>query len=63
MRGLGMDDQTIANFMRKLGTSPYFDGVDLVETHAVRAGRGAAEALRGERTLVLLREGARRGPA
>jgi type IV pilus assembly protein PilN len=30
--GLGMDDQTIANFMRKLDTSPYFDGVDLVET-------------------------------
>ncbi len=30
--GLGLDDQTIANFMRKLGTSPYFDGVDLVET-------------------------------
>ena len=30
--GLGMDDETIANFMRKLDTSPYFDGVDLVET-------------------------------
>jgi type IV pilus assembly protein PilN len=30
--GLGLDDQTIANFMRKLGSSPYFDGVDLVET-------------------------------
>ena len=30
--GLGLDDQTIANFMRKLDTSPYFDGVDLVET-------------------------------
>ncbi len=30
--GLGLDDQTIANFMRKLATSPYFDGVDLVET-------------------------------
>lgn len=30
--GLGLDDQTIANFMRKLGASPYFDGVDLVET-------------------------------
>jgi type IV pilus assembly protein PilN len=30
--GLGMDDQTIANFMRNLGTSPYFDSVDLVET-------------------------------
>jgi type IV pilus assembly protein PilN len=32
--GLGLDDQTIANFMRKLGASPYFDGVDLVETAA-----------------------------
>ncbi len=30
--GLGLDDQTIANFMRKLDTSPYFDAVDLVET-------------------------------
>ncbi len=30
--GLGLDDQTIANFMRKLDGSPYFDGVDLVET-------------------------------
>jgi type IV pilus assembly protein PilN len=30
--GLGLDDQTIANFMRKLGASPYFDSVDLVET-------------------------------
>jgi type IV pilus assembly protein PilN len=32
MSGLGLDDQTIANFMRNLGASPYFDGVDLVET-------------------------------
>jgi type IV pilus assembly protein PilN len=30
--GLGLDDQTIANFMRNLGASPYFDNVDLVET-------------------------------
>jgi len=30
--GLGLDDQTIANFMRKLNASPYFDSVDLVET-------------------------------
>lgn len=30
--GLGLDDQTIANFMRNLDGSPYFDGVDLVET-------------------------------
>lgn len=30
--GLGLDDQTIANFMRNLDTSPYFDNVDLVET-------------------------------
>ena len=30
--GLGLDDQTIADFMRKLAASPYFDGVDLVET-------------------------------
>ncbi|MCC6849711.1 MAG: PilN domain-containing protein [Deltaproteobacteria bacterium] len=30
--GLGLDDQTIADFMRKLGGSPYFDSVDLVET-------------------------------
>jgi type IV pilus assembly protein PilN len=30
--GLGRDDQTIANFMRNLGKSHFFDGVDLVET-------------------------------
>jgi type IV pilus assembly protein PilN len=30
--GLGLDDQTIANFMRNLGSSPFFDNVDLVET-------------------------------
>lgn len=30
--GLGLDDQTIANFMRNLAASRYFDGVDLVET-------------------------------
>ena len=30
--GLGLDDQTIANFMRNLGKSHFFDGVDLVET-------------------------------
>lgn len=30
--GLGLDDQTIANFMRNLDASPYFDNVDLVET-------------------------------
>lgn len=30
--GLGLDDQTIANFMRKLDASPYFANVDLVET-------------------------------
>lgn len=30
--GLGLDDQTIANFMRNLDGSPYFDNVDLVET-------------------------------
>jgi type IV pilus assembly protein PilN len=30
--GLGLDDQTIANFMRNLNNSPYFDSVDLVET-------------------------------
>ena len=30
--GLGLDDQTIADFMRRLAASRYFDGVDLVET-------------------------------
>jgi type IV pilus assembly protein PilN len=30
--GLGLDDQTIANFMRNLAASRYFDAVDLVET-------------------------------
>jgi type IV pilus assembly protein PilN len=30
--GLGLDDQTIANFMRNLASSRYFDTVDLVET-------------------------------
>jgi type IV pilus assembly protein PilN len=32
LSGLGLDDQTIAEFMRRLGASPYFDNVDLVET-------------------------------
>lgn len=30
--GLALDNQTIAEFMRTLGSSPYFSSVDLVET-------------------------------
>jgi type IV pilus assembly protein PilN len=30
--GFAFDNQTIATFMRNLGTSPFFTGVDLVET-------------------------------
>ena len=30
--GLGLDDQTIANFMRNLNRSPYFDGVETAQS-------------------------------
>ena len=33
--GLGVDEQTVADFMRRLGTSPFFRGVDLEETSLV----------------------------
>lgn len=33
--GLGVDEQTVADFMRRLGTSPFFQGVDLEETSLV----------------------------
>ncbi len=37
--GRGLDNQTIAAFMRRLEQSPYFDQVDLVETKQVEAGQ------------------------
>jgi type IV pilus assembly protein PilN len=36
--GRGLDNQTIALFMRNLAASPYFAGVDLVETKQVEEG-------------------------
>ncbi len=35
LAGLGVDEQTIADFMRRLGTSPVFRVVDLAETSLV----------------------------
>jgi type IV pilus assembly protein PilN len=32
LAGLGVDEQTVADFMRRLSTSPYFRNVDLEET-------------------------------
>lgn len=37
--GRGLDNQTIALFMRNLSASPYFAGVDLVETKQVEDGQ------------------------
>jgi type IV pilus assembly protein PilN len=36
--GLALDNETIARFMRQLQSSPYFHGVDLVETSRVAPG-------------------------
>jgi type IV pilus assembly protein PilN len=36
--GLGVDEQTIADFLRRLAASPYFRGVDLDETIQVETG-------------------------
>ena len=33
--GMGVDEQTVADFMRKLGGSPFYRGVDLEETSLV----------------------------
>ena len=35
LSGFSVDEQTIADFLRRLGTSPYFTGVDLEETTQV----------------------------
>jgi type IV pilus assembly protein PilN len=36
LAGLGVDEQTVADFMRRLSTSPYFRNVDLEETSEVK---------------------------
>jgi type IV pilus assembly protein PilN len=38
LNGKGLDNQTIASFMRNLSASQYFDNVDLVETKQVEDG-------------------------
>ncbi|MFP6663209.1 MAG: PilN domain-containing protein [Deltaproteobacteria bacterium] len=38
LKGRGLDNQTIALFMRQLEASPYFEAVDLVETTHVEEG-------------------------
>jgi type IV pilus assembly protein PilN len=38
LTGRGLDNQTIAQFMRKLSASPYFENVDLVETKQIEEG-------------------------
>lgn len=35
LQGVGVDEQTVADFLRRLGTSSYFQGVDLDETSLV----------------------------
>lgn len=40
--GLALDNQTIALFMRQLQSSPYFHGVDLVETTQSSPARGVS---------------------
>jgi len=37
LSGLGVDEQTVADFLRRLDGSPYFVGVDLEETSQVEA--------------------------
>lgn len=37
LSGLGVDEQTVADFLRRLASSPYFVGVDLEETSQVEA--------------------------
>jgi type IV pilus assembly protein PilN len=37
--GKGLDNQTIAQFMRRLGESRYFENVDLVETKQIEEGQ------------------------
>jgi type IV pilus assembly protein PilN len=39
LKGRGLDNQTIALFMRQLAASPYFDAVDLVETTHIDEGK------------------------
>lgn len=39
LKGRGLDNQTIALFMRQLEASPYFEAVDLVETRHVEEGQ------------------------
>ena len=39
LTGQGLDNQTIALFMRQLEASPYFSGVDLVETKHLERGQ------------------------
>ncbi|MBM4265476.1 MAG: hypothetical protein FJ144_02490 [Deltaproteobacteria bacterium] len=39
LSGRGLDNQTVALFMRNLETSPYFDNVELVETKQVEEGK------------------------
>jgi type IV pilus assembly protein PilN len=37
LSGLGVDEQTVADFMRRLSTSPYFRNVDLEETSEAKS--------------------------
>ena len=51
LAGLGVDEQTVADFMRRLSTSPYFRNVDLEETSEPK-GNGKGEALRQKRFVI-----------
>jgi type IV pilus assembly protein PilN len=47
LAGLGVDEQTVADFMRRLSSSPYFRTVDLEETSEVKN-----EAVRHKRFVI-----------
>jgi type IV pilus assembly protein PilN len=53
--GLALDNETIASFMRQLQDSPYFFGVDLVETSRTAPPQQGAPAPAGEGPVAFTR--------
>lgn len=47
LTGLALDNETIARFMRQLQSSPYFHGVDLVETSRATRSAGTQRVTAG----------------
>jgi len=53
LAGLGVDEQTVADFMRRLSTSPYFRNVDLEETSEPKNNaKGGSDTLRQKRFVI-----------